>query len=54
MEASLLWHQHGGSGFSLTRADVGEMSWRELEWWCEQATAFRSREAAAIKGAGRK
>jgi hypothetical protein len=54
IEAGLLWHQHGGSGFSLTRADIGEMLWPELLWWAEKANANRSKEAAALKRAGSK
>jgi hypothetical protein len=49
VEAAILWHQHGGSGFSLTRADVREMSWEELGWWAERANEYRSKEAAALK-----
>lgn len=51
------WAQHGGSGFSFTRADMLAMSAADLFHHARKANENRAREAKAIAkahgGAGR-
>ncbi len=49
--ASVLWHDHGGSGLSLTLADVMDLPFDRLAWFTEWVNDRRAAEAAAIKRA---
>lgn len=51
MVGDVCWIQHGGSGFSFTRADVFEMTWQELIWHIESANERRGAESEAIRRA---
>ena len=44
----LWWNQHGGSGYSLTRADVLDMTWDEISWHVEHVNERRKAEHAAL------
>ncbi len=50
---SLLWHQHGGSGYTLTRADLLDMDVDELLWFSARCGEHRRQEAEALKRANR-
>lgn len=47
----IAWSQHGGSGFSFTRADMLDMSVGDLVHHAKAANAHREREADAIRRA---
>lgn len=47
----LLYQQHGGSGLSLTLADVEELEWARMLRFIEQLGETRKKEAAAISRA---
>jgi hypothetical protein len=49
----LTYTQHGGSGTSLTLADVDEMDWAEMVWWYERLMEERERESAALRAASK-
>lgn len=48
MIATVCWHQHGGSGFTFTRADCLDMGWDEFCFYLEEAGERRKTEASAI------
>jgi hypothetical protein len=50
----LLWHQHGGSGLSLSYQDLLELDLNEVLWFRERQSRQRQREAAEIRKAGRR
>lgn len=50
MIRNLCYHQHGGSGYCFTRADVLEMSLGEIESHVEWLVEQRRRETRALKG----
>jgi hypothetical protein len=47
----IAWSQHGGSGFSFTRADMLDMSVGDLVHHAKSANAHREKEADAIRQA---
>lgn len=49
----LLWHQHGGSGLSLTLADIEDMEISRALLWREWVGEQREAEADAIRDAGK-
>lgn len=49
----LCYHQHGGSGYSFTRADVLDMSWGEAAYYLKSLGELRAAEAKAIKSASK-
>lgn len=49
----LAWHQHGGSGLAVTRAEVLEMTPAERNWNLRRVAEERAREAKAIERAGK-
>lgn len=54
MVFGMLYTQHGGSGLTgLSYTELLELSLDEVEWYAERLDAQRSREAAAIRSAGK-
>jgi len=51
--AELCYHQHGGSGFSFTRADVERMDLDEIEFYLDWLDERRTDEANRIKRASK-
>ncbi len=49
----LCWHQHGGSGYNFSRADVLEMEWDEVEHHLKRQEERREAEAKAIREANK-
>ena len=50
-EHALLWTQHGGSGYSYTRADFLDMTIRQIEDRIDRARQARKAEHKALKKA---
>lgn len=50
---SLLYSLHGGSGLSLSKADIDELDWEQVEFFIDRLDSQRSREAAALRSASR-
>lgn len=46
----VLWHQHGGSGLSMTRDDYLGLDVAHRDWLVERINAERKAEAKAING----
>jgi len=49
-EFMVLWHQHGGSGLSMTRDDYLGLDVAHRDWLVERINAERKAEAKAING----
>ena len=50
-----MWQQHGGSGYGgISRADVLNMTFDEVEWHVERISKARREEAKALEAAHRK
>lgn len=50
----LCWHQHGGSGLTITFADAMDLTLTERDWFLERIGQQRTREANEISKAGRR
>jgi hypothetical protein len=50
----LCWHQHGGSGLSLTLSDALDLAVQDRNWLIERIGSQRSREANELGKATRK
>ena len=49
----LTYKQHGGSGMNFTLDEVLDLEVEEIEWYRERLEDQRTREAKAIKNAGK-
>jgi hypothetical protein len=49
----LCWHQHGGSGLSLTLGDALELPISDRDWLLERIGEQRSREARELEKAAK-
>jgi len=50
----LLYHQHGGSGLSLSLEDVMELDLDRIRWLLERLGEQRHREARELEAAARR
>ena len=50
----LLYHQHGGSGLSLTLAEVMDLDLERMRWLLERLGEQRQKEARELEQAARR
>lgn len=48
----LAWHQHGGSGLTVSVAELDDMRAEELLWYLRRVRSQREKESAALKKGG--
>ena len=51
---ALVYQHHGGSGMAISWSDALDMSFDEIEWYADRASAQRQKEAAAMRASSRK